>query len=199
MARWAVVAVLVAGWSPASAEITAEDKAAARQHFNNGKGAFELGRFADALREYEQAYKLAPLPGFLFNIGQCYRNLDNHEKAIFSFRLYLKKLPDAKNRAATETLIEELQQKAEEERIRKAQQANVPPYDPDNTRPPITDPPPIPIPRPPPGTPFYKQWWFWVPVSVVVVGATSIGTYYAVRPREAELPSSALGVWDLSR
>lgn len=178
---------------PAAAEFTEEAKAQARLHYSKGKAAFELGRFKEALREYSQAYKLAPLPGFLFNIGQCHRNLDNYEKAIFSFRLYLKKMPDARNRAAVETLLEELDRKAEEERQRQQQATSVPSYEP--TPPPITQPPPY---RPPPPKPFYTQWWFWVPVSALLVGGATVGGYYALRSRDPDLPSSDLGVWNIS-
>ena len=178
------------------AQVTPEAKAAARTHYNKGKEAFELGRFPEALREYELAYKLAPLPGFLFNIGQCHRNLDNYDKAIFSFRLYLKKLPEARNTAAVKTLIDELERKAEEDRQRQQQAATIPTYGP-VVPPPITD--PNPPPRPPPPTPFYKKWWFWVPVGAIAVSGAAVGGYYAFRTREASLPPSDLGVWDLSR
>jgi len=189
----AALLLLLLAARPAAAEITEEAKAQARLHYSKGKAAFELGRFKEALKEYSQAYKLAPLPGFLFNIGQCHRNLDNYEKAIFSFRLYLKKMPEARNRAAVETLLEELEQKAEEERRRQQQATSVPSYEP--VPPPITQPPPY---RPPPPKPFYTQWWFWVPVGAVLVGGAAVGGYYAFRPREPDLPSSDLGVWNIS-
>jgi len=193
----AALLVLVLAATPSSAEITEAAKAEARVHFQRGKAAFELGRFAEALQAYEQAYKLAPLPGFLFNIGQCHRNLDNFDKAIFSFRLYLRKLPAAPNRKAVQILIHELEQKSEDARQRQAAlRTKIPTYHP--VRPRITDPDPRPL-RPPPPVPFYKKWWFWVPVSVVVVGAASVSTYFAVRPGDPSLPSSDLGVVDWSR
>jgi tetratricopeptide (TPR) repeat protein len=183
--------------SPLWAQPTEEAKAQARAHFKRGKAAFELGKFQEALQAYEAAYQTLPLPGFLFNIGQCYRNLDNYEKAIFSFRLYLRKLPEARNRAAVESLIEELEAKAEEERRQKqALRPAVPDYEPKPDRRPIryTAPPP----KPPKKPPFYTQWWFWVPVAAVVIAGGAVGVYYAARPEEAELPSSTLGVWDLN-
>jgi len=194
----ALVALLSFGMaSPAWAQLTEETKAQARAHFKRGKAAFELGKFQEALQEYEAAYKAMPLPGFLFNIGQCYRNLDNYEKAIFSFRLYLRKLPEARNRAAVESLIDELEGKAEEERKQKAAlRPVVPDYEPKPGPRPIRY--PAPPPKPPKKPPFYTQWWFWVPVAAVVVAGGVVGVYYAARPEEAELPSSTLGVWDLN-
>jgi tetratricopeptide (TPR) repeat protein len=183
---------------PATAEVDIPEanKAKARQHFKQGKVALEIGRFAVALKEFEAGYKLARLPAFLFNIGQCHRNLSNYEKAIFSYRLYLEKLPNAPNRAAVETLIAELEEKAEEKRRLEAQQATtkVPSYTPEPKEPTIPRPPP-----PPPTTPWYKQWWFWVPVGIVVSGAAAAGGYYAFRKKDPDMPPSDLGVWDLSR
>jgi tetratricopeptide (TPR) repeat protein len=182
---------------PAAAEISEEDKAKAREHFKQGKVALEIGRFAVALKEFEAGYKLAHLPAFLFNIGQCHRNLENYEKAIFSYRLYLERLPNAPNRSAVETLIAELEQKAAEQRRQQAANAGtrVPDYTPEPREPRVPQPPP----PPPPATPWYKQWWFWVPVGIVVTGAATVGGYYAFRKKDPDMPPSDLGVWDLSR
>jgi len=38
-----------------------------------------------ALVDYQAAYDAEPLPAFLFNIGQCHKNLAHYEKAIFFF------------------------------------------------------------------------------------------------------------------
>ncbi len=202
-ATTAVVALLalplVAGEALAQSEQT---KAAAKSHFKRGKASFELGRFSEALGHYEKAYEMLPLPGFLFNIGQCQRNLNNHEKAIFSFRLYLQKVPKARNRAAVETLLEDLEAKAEAERKRKAheQATRVPEYNPDRD-PGTKTGGNIIVQRPvkplPPSKPFYKQWWFWVPVAAVAIAGGAVGTYFAVRPQEADIPNSSLGVWEL--
>ena len=58
---------------------------------------FALGKFDDALDEYQKAFDAKPMPDFLFNIGQCYRNLGDYQQAIFSFKKYLKLEPDAPN------------------------------------------------------------------------------------------------------
>ena len=47
----------------------------AKRHYERGEKLFALGKFSDALDEYQKAFDAKPLPGFLFNIGQCYRNL----------------------------------------------------------------------------------------------------------------------------
>src|SRR5687767_10367698 len=81
---------------------------ASRRHYERGEKLFALGKFDDALEEYQTAFDAKPLPGFLYNIGQCYRNLGDYDQAIFSFKKYLKLEPDAPNKEAVERLIEEL-------------------------------------------------------------------------------------------
>ncbi len=88
-----------------------DDRARARQHFNKGQTHYKLGQFEKALNEYSQAYKLAPLAGFLFNIGQCHRRLEDYEQAIFFLKGYLREKPKAKNRALVEDLIKDAEKK----------------------------------------------------------------------------------------
>ena len=81
---------------------------------------FGLGEFDQALEKYQEAYRAKSLPGFLFNIGQCFRNLGDCDKALFNYRQYLVRMPDAYNREDVESLIEkcevEVEAKREEER-----------------------------------------------------------------------------------
>jgi tetratricopeptide (TPR) repeat protein len=164
--------------------VRADDAAArARAFFRRGETQFAMGQFAAALKQYQAAYELKPLPGFLFNIGQCHRNLGHLEEAIFSFKRYLRLRPDAPNRAAVEELISDL------ERQLAAQKA---------VRPPPLPPPPPPAvvlvtpPPPPPPRPLYRRWWFWTTLVAVAAGA-AVGIYFGVRPGAATPPTSGLG------
>lgn len=128
----------------------------ARRHFERGEKLFALGKFDEALDEYQTAFDAKPLPGFLYNIGQCYRNLGDLDQAIFSFKKYLKLQPDAENKEAVERLIQDLEDQKErgegEKFVRKKH----------------TD----------EEKPIYKKWWFWTGVGAVVVGGT-VGIYAA--------------------
>ena len=123
---------------------------AARRHFERGEKLFALGKFDDALEEYQTAFDAKPLPGFLYNIGQCYRNLGDYDQAIFSFKKYLKLEPEASNKEAVERLIEELEEKKaqgeSEKFVRKPKKQD---------------------------TPIYKKWWFWTGIGVAAVGGTA--------------------------
>jgi tetratricopeptide (TPR) repeat protein len=157
--------------APASvARADSEDATvAARRHFERAEKLFALGRFEAALTEYEAAFEARPLPGFLFNIGQCHRNLGNHDAAIFSFRKYLRLSPDAENREDVLELIAKLETEKQRAEARRA-------ADEDARR--LAPPPPPPAARK--KTPVYARWWFWTGVVAVGAGAGA-GAYLLTR------------------
>jgi tetratricopeptide (TPR) repeat protein len=163
-----VVCFAVAAPSVARADDPANR--AARRHYERGEKLFALGKFDEALDEYQKAFDAKPLPGFLFNIGQCYRNLGDYNQAIFSFKKYLKLEPDADNKDAVEQLITDLEDKKARgdgaKFVRK------------KPRPPEED------------KPIYSKWWFWTGVGVVTV-AGGVGIYSATRPNGP--PTTDLG------
>jgi len=159
-----VAGVAVTAIPVEAAADTAEDRdlLRAKKLHREGEKLFALGKFAGALEKYEAAFEAKPIPAFLFNIGQCHRNLGDFDAAIFSFRKYLKLAPDAKNRDAVLEYIDELE--------REKQKSSASDLD-------LIRPEPDPDPQPPRDDrkkPIYKKWWFWG--GVAVVGAGVIGT-----------------------
>lgn len=147
---------------------------ASKRHFDRGEKLFALGKFDEALDEYQKAFDAKPIPDFLFNIGQCYRNLGDYQQAIFSFKKYLKLEPDAPDKEKVDKLIDDLEEKQERGEGQKLVGKKEEP------------PPP-----PPPAehTPIYKKWWFWT--GVAVVGAAGgVGVYEATK---GGVPGSTLG------
>jgi tetratricopeptide (TPR) repeat protein len=124
------------------------DVARARLHFERGEKLYALARFNDALGEYQAAFDAKPLPAFLFNIAQCYRNLADYGAAVFSFRKYLQLAPAAPNREQVEQLISELETKRD--------RAPAPPLTVVHS--PTTE---------EPHQPLYTKWWFWTAIAVV--------------------------------
>jgi tetratricopeptide (TPR) repeat protein len=74
----------------------------ALQHFERGQTHYNLGRFDEAIAEFERAYEMKPDPIFLFNIAQAHRLARHTERAIFFYRRYLALDPRAKSRAEIE-------------------------------------------------------------------------------------------------
>jgi tetratricopeptide (TPR) repeat protein len=81
----------------------------ARNHSNRGTSLYNLGRFSEALAEYEAAYLAVQDPPFLFNIAQCHRKMGNNKDALESYRSYLRVAPAAPNRAEVQKRISELE------------------------------------------------------------------------------------------
>jgi tetratricopeptide (TPR) repeat protein len=148
----------------------------AKRHFDKGQKLFNLGKFEDALEQYQQAYDAKPIPDILINIGQCHRNLMNYDAAIFSFKKYLKLAPDAENREQVEEYIAELEAEQEKDTSRKLKLVKEQP-------------------QPPPegsSKPVYKKWWFWTGVVLVGAGA-GVGIYAVTRGDDLMGPPATTG------
>src|SRR5687767_4248553 len=65
-----------------TAKVSPRQKKQAQAHFAKAQDYFTFGAFDEAVREYEKAYALLPLPDFLFNIGQVYLTRGDRERAI---------------------------------------------------------------------------------------------------------------------
>jgi len=90
--RWGVVlAALCLSASVWAGAPAAEQKS--RAEFQKGQTAYDLAEFKEALGHFTEAYRIKPLAGFLFNIGQCQRQLGAYKEAAFFFRRYLESNP----------------------------------------------------------------------------------------------------------
>jgi tetratricopeptide (TPR) repeat protein len=143
-------AVALAAAVPAWAQEKPDEKnkAAAKEHYQRGTSFYDLGRFEEAIREFEAAYHYKNDPAFLFNLAQSYRQAGRPEQALHFYKTYLRYVPKPPNKADIEEKIEAL-----EKQIAQKGPATTPP--PPGTTPPPpppggTAPPPA---YPPPGTP----------------------------------------------
>ncbi|MBC8131788.1 MAG: hypothetical protein H7X95_02310 [Deltaproteobacteria bacterium] len=87
----------------------AEDLTAARAHRDRGTKFFNLGKYNDAIREFEAAYVAKPDPEFLYNLAQSHRLAGNTNDALRFYKTYLRNLPKGANRPAIEQQIIELE------------------------------------------------------------------------------------------
>jgi tetratricopeptide (TPR) repeat protein len=158
----------------------------ARALFQQGEVKFNLGDFEGAAADYQAAYEIDHRPALLFNIGQCYRNLGNYERARFFYRRFLALAPRTPNRRETERLIASMS-KLLDQHILAAQ----PPRG-------ATEPPPFSpsVRRPEQATntrattpPVYRRTWFWVGVGGVVAGGVAAGFLLSRDDPRGSLPS----------
>jgi tetratricopeptide (TPR) repeat protein len=176
------------------AQSTAPEREA-RQHFRAAEKLYSEGDFERALGEYQAAYKARQLPGFLFNIGQCHRNLGHYKQAIGAFRAYLDTHSQVVQPRSVEGLIAELEKKLASE---DGKRATAPPLP--KVIPPATDteiPSALRMQAPVAATETSAQshhalvgrWWFWA-----AIGAVAAGTATAlVLSSGSNMPSSSIG------
>ena len=170
-----LLALGIAGAARASG--TQDDELKARKLFG-------AGNFKGALDIYTDLYARKPHPTYMRNIGRCYQNLAEPERAITAFREYLRTSKDLTPQARTEVegFIKEME---DLERSR----APAPPA-PAAASPPASPPPPkleappstsssasvespLTLQSAPPAEgsgSILGRWWFWTAAGVVAAG-----------------------------
>jgi len=115
----ALVAMTLVSGGRAEAAPSVEAEAARRDEakaaFGRGNAAYNLGKYADAIAEFERAYALSRVPEILFNLGQCYRKQWEAEqrselgrRALHYYEALLREAPSFKVRAEAEQFVGEL-------------------------------------------------------------------------------------------
>lgn len=194
--------VLVCAFAPPVATFAASKSKDKREI--KAREAFAEGRYDEALDLFAKLYAEKLHPTYLRNIGRCYQNLQQPDKAINSFRDYLRQAKDVSpsERKEVDGYIAEMQD-LKKKQDEQAARAAAPP------------PPPIPVPAAPPveasqGThavsltttpaaptpeasaPFYKRGWFWGVVGAVAVVAVAGALYGAgVFSHSSQCPSGS--------
>jgi len=157
-----------------------------------GVKRYQLGEYAEALREFREAYRLKPDPSYLFNIGQCQRKLGQRDEAIGTFRSYLGYLPaTSERRSDIEKLVAELERELERERERE-RAANLSVVAPPASPPPVIERPtsaPLAVQRAstPPAAepPAWRRPWVLGAAGVVLAGAV-VGSLLLLGDRSPE-------------
>lgn len=80
-----------------AAELTDEEKAEARRHFESGGARYKDGEFREAIDHFERAYEITHAPELLYNVGKCYEELEEGERAVENYEMYLRMKPDAED------------------------------------------------------------------------------------------------------
>lgn len=135
------------------------EEARAKQLFKEGQTAYDLAEFDKALELYSEAYRLKPLPGFLFNMAQCHRQKGNYERAAFFFQRFIdNSAPKAPNLDIAKELLAEMRAKQAEKvekavaEPKKAETKSTEPTGFAELKTPTTEPAPKPPPTVKPGT-----------------------------------------------
>jgi tetratricopeptide (TPR) repeat protein len=192
-----LLAVLTSG--PARAQNPSPEELA-RRHHERGTTFYNLGQFEEAIAEYRKGYEQKADPVFLLNIGEAYRQLGAHEKALFFYRRYLSVVPAAPNRAEIDEKVATLEQLVEAQQRARSPAAAAPLPPRLSGGPPLGHAPLPPEPglstrvppAPPPAGPLWHRWWFWAGVGGLVAGGIAVGLLVS-SARQPKPPTTDLG------
>jgi tetratricopeptide (TPR) repeat protein len=117
----AFAAAPAGGVSPSEDKGPVDTEARAMQAYNDGKAAYDAGKYEDALKLFLDAQSLYPSPVFHYNVALCQEALGNLEQAVISYEAYLRSYKNAFNedpedKVNTENKIERLNKQIELEK-----------------------------------------------------------------------------------
>jgi tetratricopeptide (TPR) repeat protein len=91
---------------PAALAADAPVSPEAKRHVELGVDHYNAGRYAEAVKEFELAYRLSNRPALLFNIARAESKLGHEEAAIAFLHRYLEERPNAPDAPAVLAEIE---------------------------------------------------------------------------------------------
>ena len=180
--------VLALGTKEARAQLTPQQKQEIHVHYQQATRAYDLGKYQEAVDEYQKVYEIDGDPVMLYNIAQAYRLNDQPQESIHFYRRYLQRSPEARNKEDVERKITAMEKLIEERRKAAALVAPPPPKTevkpvavPEPVVPPpvtppvvVVAPPPPPPPPPPPSTARRVLGWSMVGVGVASVAVAIV-------------------------
>jgi hypothetical protein len=148
-AKKLIVVLFALGVVGAPAVVHADTEAEAKAAYKRGKDFYKEGKYAEAILELRNAYKLKPHPALLRYMGDAFYKLNKAREAILLYKRYLKEAPEAADREKIESKVRQLELiiGSEDEQVAPPPP---PPQAPDTAPPPAVAPAPVPGPEPGP-------------------------------------------------
>jgi hypothetical protein len=197
-----------------------DNVARAKIHFAAGREHMKNESYADAVREFEAGYQLAPKPAFLLNIGNAYRLMgekaaapasarDALERSRANFVRFLNEAPASDpQRDEVARLMAEVDQ-----RLAAVSSPPPPPNENTNTNANATNAnvnanvnadananvTAVVHAAPPPPKSFLRRHWWIFPVGAVVLAGAAVGIYFAVRPTPLDCGAATIACIDTAR
>ena len=108
--------LILFGTTAAAAPVTAEKKAQAKLHYEDGLRKYDMGKYDEASEEFQRAFELTGEPVILYNVAQSFRLGQKYDKALLFYKSYLRRQPEAPNRAEVERRIAEMTEMVDRQR-----------------------------------------------------------------------------------
>jgi tetratricopeptide (TPR) repeat protein len=194
--RFAVLLVVLGWWTSAGVVRGAPAGDAGKPNALElqAREAFAVGDYQKAVGLFGKLYAATLHPTYLRNVGRCYQNLGDPDRAIGSFREYLRKARDlsAVERAEIDGYIEEMKalerQRGEgagpKEALAISRLPAPPPAAAIVAEPVRQDRPPAAEARP-----TGRRWWLWTAIGIAALGAAGVTAALVLdRPSDAPCP-----------
>lgn len=94
-------------WAGKAPDAATKEKV--KKLFDEGMVQYDLRKFEEAIKIFEQAFSAYPDPVFLYNIAQSHRMAGHSVEAIAFYKNYLRKVPDAANATEIKGWIAQLE------------------------------------------------------------------------------------------
>ena len=119
----------------ARAASAADDAATAslKKHYEQGAKYYNIGKYDEAIKEFEAAYEAKSDPLILYNLAQAHRLAGHNTEALRIYKNHLRAMPDSPYLADVQKHIAALEEATK----------NEPPPQPPATGGPVTPPPPV--------------------------------------------------------
>ncbi len=155
----------------------------AKELYQAGRKAFNVGDFAEAVDKFKAAYKLSEKPALLYNLAFAHDKAGQRKEAIFFYERYL-----AEDSSAPEERQGEVNARIKALKKEQATAATAKKVIKKAAK-------PAPVKAAPKTvkTPLYKKWWLWTIVGVVVVGGVATGVVLGTRDKHTNVPPTELG------
>ncbi len=178
-----IAALVLAAVAPAHAMTEEEERAKA--HFLAGQSYYEQASYTDALREFNEAYRISKKPALLYNVARCFEALEQYADAVKMLERYLEEDPQTTDRQAVETRIANLKEREAAQKKAAAEAAEA-------ARPPAAT--TAPATTAPATTPRRKRLYTWIVGGVGVAAlAAALGTGIASQLDYSDLSSKCTG------
>ena len=82
-------------------QLSPQQKLEMKSHYEKATRAYDVGKYQEAIEEYQKAYEIGGDPPMLYNIAQAYRLNDQPGEAVRFYRRYLQRSPNARNRRSS--------------------------------------------------------------------------------------------------
>jgi len=180
----------------------AQDYEAAGKHYAAGKELVAQKRFHQAALHFQAAYDITKDPVLLFDTGSAWEHAGERDRAVASYRQYLKEKPTAQDRSDVEERIQQITRnktaltdesiegdKAEADRVLAT---NAPPPLPE----PVAKPPEVPVPPTPPAGQMTTPEPAAAVAAPVQPAAPPAPAAAVVPAKPAEQPAAQIGILD---